>query len=162
MLTYEGDGVLRAYNGSARELFSRENIREDLVVSRPSHPLSVVVREALAGSAQSSPRLVRFPSGRSYELEISYPSEKGPGRWLVILVEEYREESLPLQVSLEHWGFTDRERAIAEHVVRGAGSDEVCESLGIARSTLKTHLAAIFTKAGVRNRTALIAKLLRT
>lgn len=162
MLTYQGDGLLRPYNAAATELFRRENIREDVVVSRPSHPLAALIREALAGgNSFSESRIVTFPSGQSYEVEVSYPSEKGPERWLVVLLEERRDGANRAAPALDQWGFTERERAIAELMVKGGSSDEICDALCIARSTLKTHLAAIFTKTGVRNRTALIAKLLR-
>lgn len=161
MLLYEGDGLLRPYNNAARDLYERENLREDLVVSRPSHPLASLVHEALGGRCVDSRRVVRFPSGQRYDVEVSHPSDKGPGGWLVLLLEEVRDDRAHVAFALHEWGFTPREREIIEQMVRGASSDEICGTLGIARSTLKTHLAAIFAKVGVRNRTALIAKLLR-
>lgn len=163
MLTFQGDGLLRPYNKAAIELYARENLRDDVVSARPSHPLSLLVREAAGGKPEEirTRCVITFPSGQEYSVEISYPSAKGPGRWLVLLLESTDSAKEGEGQSLDSWNFTDREQTIARHLMLGASSDEICSAMNIARSTLKTHLGAIFNKAGVHNRTALIAKLLR-
>ena len=163
MLTFQSDGLLRPYNKAAIELYARENLRDDVVTARPSHPLSQLVKDAVAGKSDNfrSRSVITFPSGQEYSVEISYPSEKGPGRWLVLLLETTTSEKGDDEQSLGVWNFTERELGIVRLLLRGATSEDICTATNIARSTLKTHLAAIFTKVGVHNRTALIAKLLR-
>ena len=54
---------------------------------------------------------------------------------------------------------TDRERAVALAVVRGATNKEVARQLDITERTVKAHLSAIFKKMAVRDRLQLILKL---
>ena len=54
---------------------------------------------------------------------------------------------------------TARERDVAELIVEGFTNDQVALRLCISRSTVKTHLQNIYAKAGVPNRTALVALL---
>ena len=50
---------------------------------------------------------------------------------------------------------SDRERAVAEKFASGLTYREIGEALFIAPSTVRTHLAAIYDKLGVRNKIAL-------
>lgn len=50
---------------------------------------------------------------------------------------------------------SDRERAVAEKFASGLTYREIGEALFIAPSTVRTHLAAIYEKLGVRNKVAL-------
>jgi len=50
---------------------------------------------------------------------------------------------------------SDRERAVAEKFASGLTYREIGEALFIAPSTVRTHLAAIYDKLGVRNKVAL-------
>jgi TolB-like protein len=50
---------------------------------------------------------------------------------------------------------SDRERAVAEKFAAGMTYREIGEALFIAPSTVRTHLAAIYEKLGVRNKVAL-------
>ena len=54
---------------------------------------------------------------------------------------------------------TARERDVAALIAEGLTNDQVAGRLYISRSTVKTHLQSIFAKAGVPNRTALVALL---
>ena len=68
-------------------------------------------------------------------------------------------ETVPTH-TLDEQNFTEREREIAERLMRGASSDEICDALGIAPETLKSHVKNMLAKTGTRNRTELVAKLL--
>jgi TolB-like protein/Tfp pilus assembly protein PilF len=50
---------------------------------------------------------------------------------------------------------SERERAVAERFAAGMTYREISEALFIAPSTVRTHLAAIYEKLGVRNKVAL-------
>jgi DNA-binding NarL/FixJ family response regulator len=50
---------------------------------------------------------------------------------------------------------TDREEAVLAGVARGLGNSEIGDELHVSLSTVKTHLASIMAKLGVRNRVEL-------
>ncbi|MFF2371194.1 response regulator [Agromyces sp. NPDC058110] len=50
---------------------------------------------------------------------------------------------------------TDREQEVAAAVARGLGNTEIGRELHISLSTVKTHIASIMAKIGVRNRVEL-------
>lgn len=50
---------------------------------------------------------------------------------------------------------TDREEDVLAAVARGLGNDEIGRELHISLSTVKTHLASLMAKVGVRNRVEL-------
>ncbi|GAB2496266.1 response regulator transcription factor [Luteococcus sediminum] len=53
---------------------------------------------------------------------------------------------------------SSREIEILQQVATGAGNREIAKALFISESTVKTHLAHLFGKLGVDNRTALVAR----
>ena len=57
---------------------------------------------------------------------------------------------------------TPRETQIAQHVAGGLRNTDVAEKLSISESTVKTHLAKIFQKLGVRDRLELAHYAIRT
>lgn len=54
---------------------------------------------------------------------------------------------------------TQRERAVADAVARGATNKEAARILGITERTVKAHLGAVFAKLGVRDRLQLVLAL---
>ncbi len=51
---------------------------------------------------------------------------------------------------------TDREHDVLRHMARGATNTEIGASLFVSEATVKTHVGAIFSKLGVRDRAAAI------
>ena len=51
---------------------------------------------------------------------------------------------------------TARERQILGLVCQGRSDPEIASSLGVARNTVRNHVAALFRKLGVNRRSALI------
>ena len=51
---------------------------------------------------------------------------------------------------------TDREHDVLRHMARGATNTEIAEALIVGEATVKTHVGAIFSKLGVRDRSAAI------
>ncbi|MER9256323.1 LuxR C-terminal-related transcriptional regulator [Mesorhizobium sp. M0598] len=60
-----------------------------------------------------------------------------------------------------HGALSDRERAVAEKFAAGLTYREIGEALFIAPSTVRTHLASIYDKLGVRNKVALASHINR-
>jgi DNA-binding CsgD family transcriptional regulator len=154
--------VVRPFNQRAVELFTREAIREDMLHARPSHPLSTYVRQLLDGEVDASTpnvAIVTFPSGAPYRVEASQRSKKGRDRLLMLLLQNVADKPAIGQV-LDGHDFTPREREIAQRMIGGASSDEICTELDIGLNTLKTHVKNLLAKTRTRNRTELVAKLL--
>jgi DNA-binding NarL/FixJ family response regulator len=51
---------------------------------------------------------------------------------------------------------TEREHDVLRHMARGATNAEIAEALIVGEATVKTHVGAIFSKLGVRDRAAAI------
>jgi DNA-binding NarL/FixJ family response regulator len=51
---------------------------------------------------------------------------------------------------------TDREHDVLRHMARGATNSEIAGALFVSEPTVKTHVGAIFSKLGVRDRAAAI------
>lgn len=54
---------------------------------------------------------------------------------------------------------SQREREIFSHLEQGLRNAEIAERLDISLATIKTHIASIYRKLGVRNRVEAIAKV---
>jgi DNA-binding CsgD family transcriptional regulator len=69
-------------------------------------------------------------------------------------------DTLLLEEIRDELGLTPREREILAWVARGKTNAEIAEILWIAPTTVRRHLENIYTKLGVRTRTAAAARLL--
>ncbi|SRR6266550_8631070 len=155
--------LLEPFNHLAIKMFEAENLRGDLLTTRPSHPLSRFIADIFqSDSGGVTRRLVTFPSGKKYTIESSGRSQKAGSRWLVILVVPVREISLDEQSALERWPLTDRERDVAMRVVRGLSNDAIARDMGVSPETVKTHVRNIFDKSGTHSRAEFLAAVLRT
>lgn len=54
---------------------------------------------------------------------------------------------------------TDREREVADLVMKGAANADIAETLKIKPRTVKAHISRIFEKYNVRNRVTLAMKM---
>lgn len=70
-----------------------------------------------------------------------------------------RESSFPVAVAANQWGLTTRQREILERVVEGKANRAIAVLLGIAERTVEAHLTAVFEKAQVESRAALIGRV---
>lgn len=60
-------------------------------------------------------------------------------------------------ISTASQSLTDRERDVLQALSEGLSNGAIAEQLGISRSTVKFHLAALFEKLGVRRRAEAVA-----
>lgn len=163
MVIFDESQILQPLNERATALFEAENLRGDLLTARPSHPLSRMISEILETKTREvTPRLVTFPSGQRYTVESSARSQKGPKRWLVLLLDPVRESSLDEQSAFERWPFTERENDVAKLVVRGMSNEAIARDIGVSPETVKTHVRNIFEKSGTHSRAEFLAAVLRT
>lgn len=61
--------------------------------------------------------------------------------------------------SSRRWNLTARQAEVLELVARGLTNTGIAETLGIRPGTVEFHISAIFDKAGVNSRAALIASV---
>ena len=60
---------------------------------------------------------------------------------------------------LDRWGLSAREVEVADAAARGLSNKEIAASLHISPNTVKTHMRAIFEKAGVGSRFELMSRM---
>ena len=163
VIVVDETGLLRPFNRKASELFEREAINGDLLRTRPSHPLSILIKHILSGTtaAPQPDCTLTFPSGHRYRVEPSQRSERDTARWLILLLSDAGRDNVGEQISETQWGFTPRERDLANLLVAGKSSDEMVRTLRITPNTLKTHIKRLLQKTGTQSRAQLVAKLLR-
>ncbi|MBR0654529.1 helix-turn-helix transcriptional regulator [Plastoroseomonas arctica] len=81
-----------------------------------------------------------------------------PGALLILQDPATRPDPLLLR---ELFGLTDAEARIAAHIAAGRSLGSASEREGVAHSTARTHLQAVFGKVGVRSQAALAGTLAR-
>jgi DNA-binding CsgD family transcriptional regulator len=84
-------------------------------------------------------------------------SSAGPARVAVIIEPAKPARIAPLLMAA--YGLTDRERDVTSHVLQGASTAEIAETLVVSTHTVQQHLKAIFDKTGVRSRRDLVGKV---
>ena len=82
----------------------------------------------------------------------------GPGKGRILLFEPLPQSETVSQ-KMASWNLTDRQREILLHLMRGASNREIAETLALSEETVKDHLKAVYDKAGVKNRTTLMARI---
>ncbi len=154
---------LRAFNRKAERLFETEAMQPDLLESYRTHPIARLIRsiDRNGGPEYSPDQIVSFPSGNRYHVSVSRPSEKGMERWLLLVIDTAPTDApVDEELLMSEWAFTPREREVALHLLRGSSSDQICESVGIASNTLRTHVRRILEKTGMHSRAEFVAKVL--
>jgi DNA-binding CsgD family transcriptional regulator len=114
-----------------------------VAIRRPSgkRPLTLVIRSVRAASPTADPA---SPTALVFVLDPEFPVETA--------------ESELRQL----YGLTSTEACLANLLMEGKTLDDCCESLGIRRSTARTHLQHLFEKVGVQRQSELVSLLLKS
>lgn len=162
VLTCDPRRGLQAVNHSGLKLMEREELTHDLLSQDPDHPLSRMIAMTVDGSHVGS-QILELSSGGRYEVDVSVRSQKGSGRWILLICRDLSEKYLQEQeAKYSRWQFTAREREVARKICAGVPSDVICREIGIAPNTLKTHISNILGKSNSPNRSVFIARMRET
>lgn len=72
------------------------------------------------------------------------------------VIEEFAWTSRPVQPPASYRSLTERERELLEYVARGWNNAEIAASLVVSEATVKTHVARILAKLGLRDRVQVV------
>jgi len=96
-------------------------------------------------------------SGRWVTLHASRLTGRSEPLTAVIIEPAQAAEIAPLIVRA--YGFTERERGVAQLVLQGFSTREIAERLHLSPLTVQDYLKSIFEKSGVRSRRELVARI---
>jgi DNA-binding CsgD family transcriptional regulator len=131
--------TIHELNTSARELLTRANVE---------------VRRSLRDA------LARRPTRHAFDLT-PLRIAGGPACQLAVLRHLTAEPSHAAIAAAARWGLTPRRREVLEMVVRGMTNATIAAEMRISERAVEQHVTAIFDRAGVENRAALVASVLR-
>jgi DNA-binding CsgD family transcriptional regulator len=113
-----------------------------------------------AGTLEALRESARRPSASS-AYDVSVISSPGmPDERLAVARRPARAHVEPRAASAAaRWSLTRRQGEVLALVAQGLPNRTIAATLGIAEGTVEVHLTAIFEKVGVRNRSALVARI---
>ena len=150
-LLEQGDGIkfsagtvdthYRNERSILKELMACEGAAQVMSVTRPSgkRKLGLVVR--------------RIPLRDGSE-------GKGLPAWIIFICDPDAQATAPREILRQVFDFTPAEAALSMELANGLSLDEAAEVLSIRRNTARTHLRAIFAKAGVTRQAELVRLVL--
>jgi DNA-binding CsgD family transcriptional regulator len=119
-------------------------------VERGAIDVRTALRDAAAGRASSVPvDLVPIEDG-------------GGGRlWLAIVTDDSSEARIGMAVAVcrSRWSLTPKQAEVLRHIVEGRSNTAIAALLGCVERTVELHVTALFDKAGVDSRAALVARV---
>jgi DNA-binding CsgD family transcriptional regulator len=142
----------------AAERWLQEVVDLPATTARPlPHPVYAVAGRAAASGDLARLRL-RTRSGGWLALHASRLEGRRESRLIGVVVEPAPTVEMA-SVIVAAYGFTDRERVVAELVLRGRSTKEIAAELRVSAYTVNDHLRAVFDKAGVRSRGELTVRI---
>lgn len=159
------DGGILHRNAAADAELARGSLLQERK-GRVASPITAVAR-LLAGMAEAG-------AARGRDLEVDDPpiglrqitwvrlpgQGEDSGLYLLVLRTPAADLKTPLGTAAQLFGLTHAETQVLAVLLEGRSLDEAAELLGVSRSTVKTHLDAIFAKSGVRRQPDLVRRVM--
>lgn len=126
------------------------------------YAVAAALTRAEKGAARSGQRpstRVRARTGGWLNVHASRLATPGGDQRIAVVIEPADPHSA-LGILLFAYGLSHRERELARHVLRGASTRVISDSMHITAHTVQDHLKSIFDKVGVRSRRDFVALLL--
>jgi len=133
---------------------------DDLAAPAAALPIAVLdVAARGRNAALGAYGRIRGRSGRWLSVQASPLPGQGQPATIAVLICPAPASEVTGIMQLAY-GLTPRERAVLDHVIAGRPTREIAGRLHVTTSTVQDHMKAIFTKAGVRSRGELVARML--
>lgn len=107
--------------------------------------------------------LLSAPDGSGFHVTWAFIDQVGKavGRQILVVLREIEPElQTPISAAARMYKLTVAETQVLAQVLQSQGLGEVADLLGVARSTVKTHLDAIYRKTDTRRRSELVRRVL--
>ncbi|WP_248798124.1 helix-turn-helix transcriptional regulator [Pseudomonas sp. MWU13-2105] len=144
----EGDGIKSVANGvEAHYKYERSMLRELITTAGPAAQVMSISRPS--GKRKLGVVIRSIPLREESE-------GKGRPAWVMFICDPDVQTTAPREILRQVFDFTPAEATLAMELANGLSLDEAAELLGIRRNTARTHLRAIFAKAGVSRQAELV------
>jgi len=155
------DGVVRWQNARATEVVGDTRGRHFSTVVAPEtvHQARVDFAKQLVGTARTSNRrlVMRSPGGERSAVEVHTVSlddgRQVVGVFGVMEVDAVEPYAAPLRDTL-----TPRQHQVLVELARGASTEQIAASLGVARETVRNHVRALLRALRVHSRLEAVAE----
>ncbi|WP_185754740.1 helix-turn-helix transcriptional regulator [Pseudomonas fluorescens] len=151
-LLNDSDGLKRAGNGVEAYYRNERSMLQELINS--AGPAAQVMSISRASGKRKLGLVVR-----SIPLREGSEGKCRPA-WMIFVCDPDAQTTAPREIMRQVFEFTPAEANLAMELANGLSLDEAAELLGIRRNTARTHLRAIFAKAGVTRQAELVRLVL--
>ncbi|WP_448680750.1 helix-turn-helix transcriptional regulator [Pseudomonas nicosulfuronedens] len=148
----ESDGLKRAGKGIEAYYRNERGLLDELIGS--AGPSAHVMSISRASGKRKLGLVVR-----SIPLREESEGKCRPA-WVVFVCDPDAQTTAPREIMRQVFEFTPAEANLAMELANGSSLDEAAELLNIRRNTARTHLRAIFAKAGVTRQAELVRLVL--
>lgn len=162
-LIVEPDARIRFCNGAAQAELDRGSLYQEakgrLVGATPDASRLLASLRGVENRQQGRDALLSDSLGRSVQVLWAVLEQAGEelGSPILILLRQPESEfRTPISAATSAFGLTRAETQVLEQVLNGHTLAEAADILGVARSTVKTHLEAVYAKTGTRRRSELV------
>jgi DNA-binding CsgD family transcriptional regulator len=159
------DGAIRFRNSAAEALLAEGNhirLSNGRLLALSPTIRSMIEGVASGGVQTARDMMVETRGGQALQVTCARLDriEKDMDAPLLLLLRQPEPDlKTPISIISSAYGLTTSETIVLGQILEGRTLDEAAELIGVARSTVKTHLDAIYAKSGVRRQTDLMRKI---
>ena len=164
LLLFDADGEIVSVNHEAQDWLARLPAEPGVATEHGLVPVWLLITVFRAGAIRhgagdGTRARTRTRDGRWLACHASCLRQTDGSYGMTALVLEPAQPAAIAPIVVEAFDLTEREQQIVQLIARGAGTTEIADELFLSPHTVRDHVKAIFTKAGVSSRGELTAKL---